>query len=492
MKRHPVLFEINTRVFLNRFGTSAKRARLADVPLSYWESLATRGIELVWLMGIWKTSTSLIRQCCFEEGLRDSYDKALKDWTNDDVIGSPYAIDEYCINPSIATREELQEVRSQMHKLGMKLILDFVPNHLSADSVYIHDHPEVFLQCNNDLYTSDTHTYFKHKSVPDIIFAHGRDPFFPAWTDTIQINYYNEEARRFMIDRLQDIAELCDGVRCDMAMLILNNVFQNTWGGVLHESGYEKPTREFWHRAINGVNTTHPDFLFIAEAYWNLEWELQQLGFDFTYDKKLLDRLKNAPPESIRSHMFAEYPYQKKSVRFLENHDEERAIAALGRERSIAAAVVAATVPGMRFYHDGQFDGKKIKLPVQLGREPEEKPIKPIQDAYNKLLTILRNDIFHEGDWEIAEISPSWEANKSYRSILAWQWTLRHERILVVVNYAPSQSQCRIKLDLRGYDENFTLNDQWSGEQYYRSSEEAQHLGLFIELPPWGCHMLMY
>lgn len=492
MIQHPVLFEINTRVFLTRFGTSGKPARLPDVPFSYWESLAGSGIQLIWLMGIWKTSASVIKECCFQEGLCASYDRALKDWADEDVIGSPYAVDVYEVNPDIATREELLQFREDLHGIGMQLILDFVPNHLSAASAYIVQHPGIFLQCNESLRQDDPYTYFCRKDLPGITFAHGRDPFFPAWTDTIQINYFNEEARTFMIERMRDIASLCDGVRCDMAMLVLNNVFENSWGGVLYEQGYEKPVQEFWRDAIATIGKEFPGFLFIAEAYWDLEWELQKLGFDFTYDKRLLDRLKNAPPDSIRSHLYAEYLYQKKSVRFLENHDEDRAVTSLGRERSLAAAVLTASIPGMRFFHDGQFEGKKIKLPVQLGREPKEQPVKQIQEAYAKLLDLLKKEIFHSGEWELMDVSSSWGTNSSYTRIIACQWRLKQERILVVVNYSAQPSQCRIVLDLHGFEENFILNDLWNNKKYLRSSAEVQRSGLYIDLPAWGCHVLEY
>lgn len=492
MKQHPALFEINTRVFLTRFGTSDEPARLSDVPFSYWESLAEKGIDLIWLMGVWKTCSSIVKECCFQQGLRDSYDRALRDWMDEDVIGSPYAVDVYEVNPAVGTREDLIHLHGQLNSLGMKLILDFIPNHLSADSAYIRQHPEMFLQCSDTLWKDDPFTYFRHKEAPAYNFAHGRDPFFPAWTDTVQINYFHDGARAFMIERMNDIAALCDGVRCDMAMLVLNNVFQNTWGGVLRENGFEKPKQEFWREAIATVGKNFPGFLFIAEAYWDLEWELQKLGFDFTYDKRLLDRLKNAPPDSIRSHLYAEYLYQKKSVRFLENHDEDRAITSLGKDRSIAAALLISTIPGMRFYHDGQFEGKKIKLPVQLGREPKEQPVKAIQETYNKLLAIVKKTIFHDGEWELIEASPSWETNNSYMHIIASQWALKQERVLIVVNYSSQPAQCRIVLDLVGFEENFTLHDLWNDKRYLRSSEEVQHTGLYIDLPPWGCHVLEY
>src|SRR5690606_525853 len=118
----------------------------------------------------------------------------------------------------------------------------------------------------------------------------------------------------------------------------------------------------------------HPDLLFIAEVYWDLEWALQQQGFDYTYDKRLYDRLRAADARPARDHLHAEMAYQERLLRFIENHDEPRAAAAFGVQRSMAAAVLSFTVPGARLLHDGQLEGRTVKTPVQLGRRMAEPP----------------------------------------------------------------------------------------------------------------------
>src|SRR5207302_3088107 len=119
---------------------------------------------------------------------------------------------------------------------------------------------------------------------------------------------------------------------------------------------------EFWTDARAAV----PDLLLIAEVYWDLEWRLQQLGFDFTYDKRLYDRLLHSPARDVAAHLTADDDYQRRSVRFIENHDEPRS-ASVFEDRVTAAAVVMSTVQGMRFYYDGQFEGRRVHVPVQLG-----------------------------------------------------------------------------------------------------------------------------
>ncbi len=125
-------------------------------------------------------------------------------------------------------------------------------------------------------------------------------------------------------------------------MLVLNAIFERTWGGVAGS----KPDNDYWTTVIPAIKSRHPEFRFIAEAYWDLEWELQQQGFDFCYDKKLYDRMEHGPAESARQHLLADLSYQEGMVRFIENHDEPRAAATFAGGRDRAAAVAILTLPG--------------------------------------------------------------------------------------------------------------------------------------------------
>ncbi len=484
------LYQINTRVWLRRFDTGNRHAMLDDVPMSYWKNLADKGIDYVWLMGIWKICESTIEKYCLQEGpTKDSFRHALSDYQDADVIGSPYSIDRYDVNPMVGTNESLILTREMLHSLGMKLILDFVPNHFSADSSLVKDHPEIFLEAPRHFCKKDPITFYQPLENEPRVFAHGRDPFFPAWEDTIQINYFSYEARSFMLRMLRKIAKFCDGVRCDVAMLMLNASFRHTWQAVIAEMGYKEPDEEFWKIAIRAVKAEYPEFIFIAEAYWDKEWELQQSGFDFTYDKRLTDRLKAGNARSIRDHLRADDDFQNKSLRFLENHDEERAVTAFGKAKSKAAAIIISTLQGMRLYYDGQFEGKQIRLPVQLRREPPEPIDLEISEFYEKLLHITHRDMFGQGQWQLLETLPAYQGDESYHHILAWIWTYRYEKIWVAVNYADSISTCRIRMDMSGYGDQIRLNDMLNDESYLRSSEEIRDTGLYIELRNYFSHI---
>jgi hypothetical protein len=487
----PSLYEINTRVWLRHFDSEEKKATIADVPKSYWDQFVKNKFDYIWLLGVWKTNSDIVDKYCFGEDLKNSYNRTLKDWKREDVIGSPFAIDAYEVSPLIGNLKSLLELKSHLNKNGMKLILDFVPNHFSAGSQLIKKDPDIFLSADKKLFEKDKHTFFKPYENVEQYFAHGRDPFFPAWQDTIQVNIFNGSAKLFLINTLIDLTKVCDGVRCDMAMLALNNVFKNTWGGVLNNNSGNGGS-EFWKEAIEKVKNERADFLFIAETYWDLEWELQQLGFDFTYDKKLTDRLKYSSVKDISEHLNAEAEYQKKSIRFIENHDEERAVTFFGKERSKAAAIIISTIPGMRFYYDGQFDGKKIKLPLQLAREPEEQVLEDIKDFYERLFNITSQECFKRGNWQPLKAVQSWDGNETFINCLAWLWIFKKEKRFVVINYSNIIVTCRLKLDVRGYPEQFEIKDLLNDKNYIRSVEEVFHTGLYIELRPYQAHIFSF
>lgn len=485
---NPRILEINTRVWLKK----KKINSINDVPDSEINEWVDLGFDYIWLMGVWKINKEIISKYCFEPGLVLLYNETLKDWDKSDVIGSPYAISEYTINPDIGTESEFLRFKDRLNSAGLKLIVDFVSNHLSIGTDLLKTNKDLFLPADENLYKNDPVTYFISPYNTSEYFTHGRDPFFLAWQDTVQINYFNPSARIFMIEVLKKISSLADGVRCDMAMLILNNVFMNTWIGPIKKFGFKKPENEFWAEAISTIKGIKKDFVFIAEAYWNLEWQLQQLGFDFTYDKTLLDRLSTDDIRGVKEHLKAEKDFQIRSVRFIENHDEPRCTARLGKDKSLAAATVISTIRGMIFFNDGQFQGKKIKLPVQIGREPFERIDERIQCYYYKLLRITKSKIFRYGEWKQLEALSVNYDDLSNENLFVWQWIYENQSKLVAINYSNSTSRCKVKFLVPENKMIINLYDELNNESYERSTEEILEQGLFIELKAFSSHIFSF
>ncbi|MBI3317073.1 MAG: alpha-amylase [Candidatus Omnitrophica bacterium] len=439
MRKHPHLLEINSVILLQRFSRQNRAIKnLSSIPQDYWKSIHKLGFDLVWLMGVWKRSPGARLQALNAPELKEAYAEALPDWKDTDITGSPYAVYDYCLDPYLGAPEDLAEIRKKLNSEGMGLIVDFVPNHMALDHPWTKTHPEYFVAM--DASQAKNHPdscFWAHGSY----FAHGRDHYFPSWKDTVQVNFFSPGLRMAYLEELLKIASRADGVRCDMAMLGLNEVFEKTWKRCQVPFFKSEPGTfggaEFWGEIIYRVKKKFPSFLFIAEAYWDLEWRLQQLGFDFTYDKRLYDRLLHSTPEDIRGHLRAEPSYQEKSVRFIENHDEKRGLCAFGREKSWAAATVMATVPGLRFFHDGQFEGKKIHVPIQMRREPDERPEAATHEFYSKLLAFCQSDLLHDGVWKLAE--------SNSENLLAWEWTRDQRAAYVVVNYSFEETQGKVR-----------------------------------------------
>ncbi len=288
-----------------------------------------------------------------------------------------------------------------------------------------------------------------------------------------------------MIETLSEIAEQCDGVRCDMAMLFLNQIFERTWGA---RAG-ARPVDDYWASVIPAIKERHPGFKFIAEAYWDLEWELQQQGFDHCYDKKLYDRMEHGDPESVRLHLLADRAYQEGMVRFIENHDEPRAAAAFPSGKARAAAVAVLTLPGAKLLHEGQLEGRKVRLPVFLGRRPAEPVDEDLRAFYGRLLGAVAREVFRDGEWRLCERS-GWPDNQTHRSVLAWCWAKAGERYLVVINFGQDAAQARVRVpweDLGGGT--WRLTDTLVGETHERHGDEMLGAGLYVDLAPWQCHL---
>ena len=203
-------------------------------------------------------------------------------------------------------------------------MLDFVPNHTGLDHPWVETHPDYYITGTElDLARAPQNYTWVKRKAGGLLLAYGRDPYFPGWPDALQLNYGNPAMQEAMIGELQKIAGQCDGVRCDMAMLVLPDVFERTWG---------QRAPLFWPNATRRVREHVPGFRFMAEVYWDLEWTLQQQGFDYAYDKRLYDRLREGHARPVREHFHAGLDYQDKLARFLENHDEPRAAATFAPE----------------------------------------------------------------------------------------------------------------------------------------------------------------
>jgi hypothetical protein len=486
---HPLLYQINTVVTLDELGRArGQRATLDDLPDGMFDALADARFEWVWLLGVWRTGPMGQRVSRTNASIR----KGLGDVPDDVIIGSPFAVRDYRVREEWGGDPALARVRRRLTARGMRLMTDFVVNHVALDHPWVDEHPEYFIHGTEEDLAREPQNWIALVSRgARVVLAYGRDPYFPGWPDTLQLNYRHAGLRSAMTEQLRRIARQCDGVRCDMAMLVQPDVFEKTWGDASRPVDGTAPAEgRFWRNAVRAVKTDHPGFTFIAEVYWDREWELQQEGFDFTYDKRLYDRLRSGDGRAVREHLCAAPEYQNRSVRFLENHDEPRAASVFPLEVHRAAAVIAFLVPGMRFFYDGQLEGRRAHPSMHVGRRPPEEPDPALQSFYRRLLPCLKRPEVHDGAWRLWPSRPAWEGNATWENMIVCSWSAGDRCLLVALNYASVPGQCYVTLDLPGLTgATFELRDLTGEARYERQGNGLCTNGLYLDMPPWGYHV---
>jgi hypothetical protein len=481
---YPSLYQINTRVWLTELSQQLGRpATFDDLPDAELDRIASKDFDWIWLLSVWQTGRASQRVSRTNHEWRKEFQEVLPDLNDEDIPGSGFAITGYSVHGSLGGDAALGRLRRRLRQRGLRLMLDFVPNHTGLDHPWVEKYPEYYIQgTEQDLARAPkNYTWVKGKAG-DRLLAYGRDPYFPGWPDTLQLNYGNPAVQEAMIAELVRIAGQCDGVRCDMAMLVLPEVFERTWG---------IPAKLFWPEATRRVREKFPDFCFMAEVYWDMECTMQQQGFDYAYDKRLYDRLREGHARPVREHFHAGLDYQNKLARFLENHDEPRAAAAFPKGMYQAAAVITFLSPGLRFFHEGQFEGRLKRISPHLGRAPVEEVNRPLKQFYERLLEVLRSPAVRQGQWQLLDCVSAWHGNGSSDAFIAFVWQdSGGARLLVSANYGRRPSQCYVRLpfpDLGGHK--WRLRDLLSHAHYERDGDELHARGLYLDLPQWQYHV---
>jgi hypothetical protein len=486
VSQFPSLYQINTRVWLTELSVNLGfRATLDDIPDSELDSLVEKGFDWIWFLSVWQTGSEAQRISRHNPDWRKDFLETLSDLEEGDILGSGFAITKYVVHELLGGDEALSRLRKRLSERGMKLMLDYVPNHTAPDHNWVIDHADFYIQSTEASLEREPENFTRiSMKSGEKIFAHGRDPFFPGWPDTLQLNYGNPDLQEAMTGELIRIAGQCDAVRCDMAMLVLPDVFERTWG---------IKCQNFWPEAIRQVHEVNPEFCFMAEVYWDLEWTLLQQGFDYTYDKRLYDRLREGHAKPVREHLFAPLDYQGKMARFLENHDEPRVAAAFPAGMHEAAAIITFLSPGLRFFHQGQFQGRIKRISPHLVRAPQELVNKEMEKFYFMLLDILHRPIFKNGLWKLADCLPAWDGNLSHESYISFLWQdIKEENMLVAVNYSHFKSQCYIKLQFQDFGTNtWIFHDLISGNTFEREGLDLNSKGLYLDEPAWKFYVFV-
>ncbi len=364
-------------------------------------------------------------------------------------------------------------------------MLDFIPNHTAIDHPWACSQPEFYISGSEYSLRREPKNYVRVATASgEQVLAHGHDPHFPGWNDTLQLNYANPQVIEAMTQEVLGLAERCDGLRCDMAMLVLPEIFERTWG--------VRPA-PFWPYCIQQLRQRHPEFVMLAEVYWDMEATLQAQGFDYTYDKRLYDLLLESRAQPLIYHLHADLQYQSRMARFIENHDEPRAAVAFPKPMHYAAATLAFLTPGLRFIHQGQLEGFRVKLPMQLCRGPEEPVDLELQSFYRRLLACLAQPELRQGEWKLHMCLPAWDENSTWSDFIIFSWMQAEKLLLVAVNYSDHASQCYVRLPYPWlHSRDWRLEDWLSPAVYVRLGSDLVENGLYLDMPAWGAQAFSF
>ena len=496
MTKAPRIFQASARHLVSGTEPARGSATLDTIDEKWLASIARQGFNWLYLYGVWDSGNAGRAISRAHPSMWAGALSHLSQGSIEDVCGSPFAIREYRVDPKLGDEGSLRRLRDRAQKAGLKLMLDFVVNHTALDHPWVAQRPEWFVQAKGAAADSQPGAFVplpcqSGEQKDWRVFAHGKDPYFPAWVDTLQLNLLHPDLIRAHTENLLQAARQCDGLRCDMAMLGLGDVFRKTWG-VLADPADGSPCadEDFWTTAIDQLRSKVPDCLLCGEIYWSMEGRMLDMGFDLAYDKTAYDLLRHGDGRGLQGYEAAVADRLGHLVRFGENHDESRMAAAFGPGRSLAALPLILGSDGPILVHQGQLVGERIPAGIHLSRQAPESSDFDISKRANLLLEFLVDP----GEKQLVRVDAAWPGNPSHECVIVKAWKSTHRKLLLCVNYAGHPSQARVRLPDSWIEPNanaihLEMQDHIGGLAIAPTLKEIAELGLFVELPPWGTHL---
>ena len=477
--RHPYFYEVSTRPWLyelsKKYGKNI--TKLKDIPTEEFDSFAENGVDIVWMMGIWKLGEYGI---IYDRNF--TYENYLPDWTVEDIIGSPFAITEYVCNPELGTDDDIFNLRIELNIRGIKLMLDFVPNHSAHDSEKAYSDPFMYIRAPGGI-TDESR--FNSRGL-----AFGSDMGRLPWKDVIQYNYWEYKTIEYMKDNFKKVLTLADAAICNRAYLILNDIFQESWRAELNAYNYTKPEQEFWTYAIEEVKKINPNSILLAEAY-NEDYskKLIELGFDYAYDKTLIEKIFTST-SAVKEYMKSkDSTFLDTSCHFAENHDELRIAFKTGGDynKAMAVGTLAATFGGMIFINHGQWEGKKNKLDIHLRRATYESDNLIVKNYYRKLSKVLLEPAFRSSNFYFVDNMTGQKKD----DFIAYIKEEGDNHFIVIVNFSSTQGCAYVPIhNIKGY-RYCLVHEALSDQEYIKTVKDAQS-GMLICLDAWESQIFQY
>ncbi len=538
-----VLIAKNIFVWLDQLSRKYSRSitRLDQIPDDELAGLSKRGFSGLWLIGIW---------------VRSNASRKIKHLNgNTDAIASAYSLDAYEIAPELGGEEGHRNLRERAIKFGLRLASDMVPNHMGIDSSWVIEHPDWFLQSEYPPFPNYSYTgpdlsgddrvgvfiedgYWTKRDAA-VVFKrhdrwtgdaryiyHGNDGTHMPWNDTAQLDFTKPEVREAVIQTILHVARMFPIIRFDAAMVLSKKHYQRLWfpepgtGGAIPSRSNFSMTREqfdavmpneFWREVVDRVQKEAPDTLLLAEAFWLMEgYFVRTLGMHRVYNSAFMNMLKKEENANYRQVMknVLEYNPQilKRFVNFLNNPDEETAIAQFGKDdKYFGVCAMMATMPGTPMFGHGQIEGFTEKYGMEFKRAyRDEVPDGWLVARHEREIFPLLNRryLFSEMDnFRLYDFNAS--GGVVNEDVFAYSNGAGTERVLFVYNNRYSHASGWIKMSVGFRDEGgnllrdsladglgidggredyYTFRDLISNLEFIRPAGGLKKDGLYIEL----------
>ena len=535
----------NVYVWLDQLSREYQKpiTSLDQIPEEELLKHARRGINALWLIGLWERSpaSQKIKQAC----------------GNLEAVSSAYSLFDYSIAESLGGENAFQHLSEAASRFNIKLAADMVPNHMGIDSRWISDHPEWFLSLDHPPFSGYTFNgidlssdpainifledHYYDKSDAAVVFKrfdkrtgetrfvyHGNDGTAMPWNDTAQLNYLNPDVREAVIQTVLDVARKFSIIRFDAAMTLTKKHFQRLWfpqpgsGGAIptrSEFGLSKKQfdalmpKEFWREVVDRAAEEVPDTLLLAEAFWMMEgFFVRSLGMHRVYNSAFMHMLRDEDNKKYRKLIIDTLEFDpqilKRYVNFMNNPDEETALSQFGSGgKYFGTCVLMSTLPGLPMFGHGQIEGFAEKYGMEYKKAYYDEVPDPsfVERHQREIFPLLhRRRLFSEVDHFVLYdlISQDGLVNDD---VIVYSNRSDQEQALIVFHnkWGDARGWISRSVSINGHsvdllsglgisaaDDNYLIfKDMITGFEYIRSLQELSSHGLFLELGAFDYHV---
>jgi len=548
-----VLVAKSTYVWLAQLSKQYGRniSKLDEIPDEELATLAHRGLNSLWLIGVWERSraSKTIKQLC----------------GNRDAVASAYSLFDYTIADDLGGEAAYINLRDRAYHHGVRLASDMVPNHMGIDSPWVIEHPDWFVSRQDTPYPAYTfegpdlshdsrveikiEDHYFDQSDAAVVFRrrdqatgetryvyHGNDGTSFPWNDTAQLDYLNPAVREQVIQTILHVARLFPVIRFDAAMTLAKRHFHRLWfpgpgasGAIPSRAEYgmsqaefdRAMPHEFWREVVDRVAAEVPGTLLLAEAFWLMEgYFVRTLGMHRVYNSAFMNMMRdeqNAKYRSVIKNTLEFDPdIMKRYVNFMSNPDERTAVDQFGTgDKCFGVAVLMATLPGLPMFGHGQIEGftEKYGMEYRWPRydetadgwlvERHEREIAPLLKRrwlFAESSNFLLYDLFNSNGSVDENIFAYSNRNGDERALVVYNnhYGTAHGSIDFSASYADKgsgqlrQQRLREGLGLSG-DSGAILcwRDSLTGLEYLRRASDLMDRGITLDLHAYQCYVFL-